>query len=176
MRKGTTKAADYWALGVLIFEMLVGDPPFKSLSGDPWDTFRRTLSGRFYVPNFISESAADLIYKLLQVARGFSLPGGVACGSPFAHRARQDSGPDLPPTATASCCWGCWLSPLWLSPLMCLLLSLCQGLVGALVASVLRMLGDAVGPALHRPGMLCCNPSVSWQLPYLCTSLHAGEP
>lgn len=67
MRRGTSKAADYWALGVLIFEMLVGDPPFKSISGDPWDTFRRTLSGRFYVPNFISNDAADLIYKLLQV-------------------------------------------------------------------------------------------------------------
>mmetsp|Transcript_18135 Transcript_18135/g.45676 ORF Transcript_18135/g.45676 Transcript_18135/m.45676 type:complete len:729 (-) Transcript_18135:1324-3510(-) len=67
MRRGTTKAADYWALGVLIFELLVGDPPFKSLTGDPWDTFRRTLSGRFYVPNFISDSAADLIFKLLQV-------------------------------------------------------------------------------------------------------------
>lgn len=67
MRRGTSKAADYWALGVLIFEMLVGDPPFKSDSGDAWDTFRRTLSGRFYVPNFISSEAADLIYKLLQV-------------------------------------------------------------------------------------------------------------
>lgn len=67
MRRGTTKVADYWALGVLIFEMLVGDPPFKSLTGDPWDTFRRTLSGRFYVPNFISDTAADLIFKLLQV-------------------------------------------------------------------------------------------------------------
>lgn len=68
MRRGTNKAADYWALGVLIFEMLVGDPPFKSVSGDPWDTFRRTLSGRFYVPNFISAEAADIIYKLLQVS------------------------------------------------------------------------------------------------------------
>ncbi len=70
MRRGTTKAADYWALGVLIFEMLVGDPPFKSLTGDPWDTFRRALSGRFYVPNFISDQAADLIFKLLQVGGG----------------------------------------------------------------------------------------------------------
>lgn len=68
MRRGTTKAADYWALGVLIFEMLVGDPPFKSLTGDPWDTFRRTLSGRFFVPNFISDAAADIIFKLLQVS------------------------------------------------------------------------------------------------------------
>lgn len=33
MRRGTSRAADYWALGVLIFEMLVGDPPFKSLTG-----------------------------------------------------------------------------------------------------------------------------------------------
>ena len=74
MRRGTTKAADYWALGVLIFEMLVGDPPFKSLSGDPWDTFRRTLSGRFYIPNFISESASSLICQLLQVTyKGLTL-------------------------------------------------------------------------------------------------------
>lgn len=67
LRKGTGIAADYWALGVLIFEMLVGDPPFKSLSGDPWDTFRRTLSGRFFVPATVPPAAADLICKLLQV-------------------------------------------------------------------------------------------------------------
>ncbi|KAJ9511424.1 hypothetical protein QJQ45_029916, partial [Haematococcus lacustris] len=78
MRRGTTKAADYWALGVLIFEMLVGDPPFKSLTGDPWDTFRRTLSGRFYVPNFISDQAADLIFKLLQVNPDKRLGSGPA--------------------------------------------------------------------------------------------------
>ena len=67
--KGHDKGVDWWAIGVLIFEMLVGDPPFKSLTGDPWDTFRRTLSGRFYVPNFISDQAADIIFKLLQVGQ-----------------------------------------------------------------------------------------------------------
>jgi len=66
-RCGTTRSADFWGLGVLIFEMLVGDPPFKSLTGDPWDTFRRALSGRFFVPAFISEAASDIIFKLLQV-------------------------------------------------------------------------------------------------------------
>jgi hypothetical protein len=40
---------------------------FAPAAGDPWDTFRRTLSGRFYVPHFISDAAADLIFKLLQV-------------------------------------------------------------------------------------------------------------
>ena len=68
MRKGTNIEADYWAFGVLIFEMLVGEPPFKSSSGDPWDTFRQTLSGRFYVPPNIPAKAADLIYKLLQAS------------------------------------------------------------------------------------------------------------
>ena len=50
MRKGTNKAADYWGLGVLIFEMLVGDPPFKSLTGDPWDTFRSSPITSSYHP------------------------------------------------------------------------------------------------------------------------------
>ena len=44
----------------------MGDPPFKSLSGDPWDTFRQALSGRFFVPSSLSNDAADIIYKLLQ--------------------------------------------------------------------------------------------------------------
>ena len=64
MRRGTNKAADYWALGVLIFEMLVGDPPFKSLTGDPWDTFRFVwercercpLRGKLWLPTYTSES------------------------------------------------------------------------------------------------------------------------
>ncbi|KAK9795533.1 hypothetical protein WJX73_010591 [Symbiochloris irregularis] len=64
-RKGTDKAADYWAIGVLIFEMLVGDPPFKSMVGDPWDTFRKALSGRVFVPPHLSPKATDLIFKLL---------------------------------------------------------------------------------------------------------------
>ena len=68
MRRGTNKAADYWALGVLIYEMLVGDPPFKSdTPGDAWDTFRKALSGRFNMPTFISPEAQDIIWKLLQL-------------------------------------------------------------------------------------------------------------
>ena len=59
--------ADFWALGVLIFEMLHGEPPFKSSSNDPWDTFRHILSGRFYIPNTLSNSATDLIINLLKV-------------------------------------------------------------------------------------------------------------
>lgn len=66
-RKGTDKAADYWAIGVLIYEMLTGDPPFKSVTGDPWDTFRQALSGRFFCPPSLSDHAKDLIFGLLKV-------------------------------------------------------------------------------------------------------------
>jgi len=66
-RQGASKASDFWALGVLIYEMLTGDAPFKSPSNDRWDIHRRILSGRFYVPDYISQHAADLITQLLQV-------------------------------------------------------------------------------------------------------------
>jgi len=66
-RQGASKASDFWALGVLIYEMLTGDAPFKSPSNDRWDIHRRILSGRFYVPDYVSRSAADLITRLLQV-------------------------------------------------------------------------------------------------------------
>lgn len=67
MRRGATKGVDHWAIGVLIFEMLVGEPPFMSATNDPWDTFRRAATGRCHVPSFVSEDATDLIYRLLQV-------------------------------------------------------------------------------------------------------------
>lgn len=77
-RKGTGPAADYWALGVLIYELLSGDAPFKGGTEDPWDTFRRILSGRFFIPPFMSTTAADLIYKLLQVNPDTRLGSGPA--------------------------------------------------------------------------------------------------
>ena len=66
---------------MLIYELLSGDAPFKGASEDPWETFRRVLSGRFFIPPFMGPLAADIIYKLLQVnpdQRLGSGPGGAA--------------------------------------------------------------------------------------------------
>ena len=74
MHKGQGPPADWWALGVLIYEMLVGDPPFMSMSGDPWDTFKAILSGRFAMPDNVPKKAADLIFSLLRVGLCFAFP------------------------------------------------------------------------------------------------------
>ena len=71
-RKGTGCAADWWGLGVLIFEMLTGEPPFKAVSSDPYDTFRRALAGTVALPDFLSPEACDCITLLLQVCAASS--------------------------------------------------------------------------------------------------------
>ena len=59
-------AVDYWALGIMIFEMLSGVPPFH---GDTEaDTFRRIMCGDIHWSELeleISPEARDLITKLL---------------------------------------------------------------------------------------------------------------
>ncbi|GMH43342.1 hypothetical protein BSKO_11264 [Bryopsis sp. KO-2023] len=62
-----TKAADYWSLGVLIYEMLIGQPPFTSQNDDYEEVFELACSGQFHVPGFVSKEATDIIRGLLQV-------------------------------------------------------------------------------------------------------------
>ncbi len=65
--KRATPASDLWALGVLIFELLVGSPPFKARSTDPDNTFNRIVAGRVHLPPHVSNEAAALIRSLLVV-------------------------------------------------------------------------------------------------------------
>ncbi|KAG8745843.1 spindle assembly checkpoint kinase [Ceratobasidium sp. 414] len=60
-----TEKVDYWALGVLMFEFLVGKPPFEDMSGQR-ATYSKISSVNFKIPPHISRQAADLIRKLLQ--------------------------------------------------------------------------------------------------------------
>lgn len=64
LNKGHGSAVDWWALGILIFEMLVGYPPF--FDNDPMGTYRKILRGKVEYPSHLSRNAKDLTSKLLQ--------------------------------------------------------------------------------------------------------------
>ena len=61
---GHNKGVDWWALGILIFEMLVGYPPF--IAGTPLKLYRKILHNKLEVPNFLRSSASDIIVSLLE--------------------------------------------------------------------------------------------------------------
>ena len=61
--KGHNKAVDWWALGILIFEMLAGYPPF--FDDNPFGIYEKILSGKIDWPRQIEPVAKDLIKKLL---------------------------------------------------------------------------------------------------------------
>jgi serine/threonine protein kinase len=60
---GYGHAVDWWALGVLLFEMLSGYSPFYSAS--PLEIYKNILSGRIRFPSVINPVAKDLLKGLL---------------------------------------------------------------------------------------------------------------
>eukprot|EP01012_Entosiphon_sulcatum_P052384 TRINITY_DN71_c0_g1_i1.p1 TRINITY_DN71_c0_g1~~TRINITY_DN71_c0_g1_i1.p1 ORF type:complete len:331 (+),score=89.92 TRINITY_DN71_c0_g1_i1:262-1254(+) len=61
--KGHGKAVDWWALGILIYEMLVGYPPFFDES--PFKIYEKILEGKLQFPKWVDARAKDLIKGLL---------------------------------------------------------------------------------------------------------------
>lgn len=76
-QEGHDFAVDFWMLGVLAFELLVGRPPFHS--ADPRQTYSRILDGIFSFPAFLSEAACSIIGKLCRRRPGQRL-GNTASG------------------------------------------------------------------------------------------------
>ena len=61
--KGHGKSVDWWALGVLIFEMLAGYPPFYD--ENPFGIYQKILGAKIDFPRHFDTKAKDLIKKLL---------------------------------------------------------------------------------------------------------------
>jgi serine/threonine protein kinase len=61
--KGYGKAVDWYALGILIFEMLAGYPPFYD--EDHFKLYEKILSGRIKWPSHMDPNAKDLLKRLL---------------------------------------------------------------------------------------------------------------
>ncbi|XP_021269997.1 serine/threonine-protein kinase N3 isoform X1 [Numida meleagris] len=59
-----TRAVDWWGLGVLIYEMLVGESPFPG--DDEEEVFDSIVNDEVQYPRFLSSEALSIIRKLLQ--------------------------------------------------------------------------------------------------------------
>eukprot|EP00908_Phaeocystis_cordata_P026034 Transcript_8509.p2 GENE.Transcript_8509~~Transcript_8509.p2 ORF type:complete len:482 (+),score=294.80 Transcript_8509:1140-2585(+) len=61
--KGHHLGVDWWAIGILVYEMLVGYPPF--CADDPMDIYQKILKGKMSFPSSFPKAGRDLVAKLL---------------------------------------------------------------------------------------------------------------
>ncbi|XP_043489445.1 cGMP-dependent protein kinase, isozyme 1-like [Polistes fuscatus] len=66
LNKGHDRAVDYWALGILTHELLIGKPPFRA--ADHMTTYNKILKGIEVVgiPSVVNKNANNFIKKLLR--------------------------------------------------------------------------------------------------------------
>lgn len=66
LSKGHDKGVDYWAFGVLIYEMLVGRSPFYAYGSDQVSLFKRIVQVKYGFPQgLVNDLAQDLITRLI---------------------------------------------------------------------------------------------------------------
>jgi len=63
LNKGHAKPVDWWTLGILIYEMIVGQPPF--CDEDPMGIYQKILAGKVYFPKYFDKDAKSLVKHLL---------------------------------------------------------------------------------------------------------------
>ena len=69
LSKGYNKAVDWWSLGVLLYEMSAGHPPF--FADQPIQIYEKIVSGKLKFPTHFSNEIKDILRHLLAVS--FSL-------------------------------------------------------------------------------------------------------
>merc|ERR1711985_17388 len=63
LNKGHGKPVDWWTLGILTYEMIVGQPPF--CDEEPMGIYQKILAGKIYFPKYFDKNAKTLVKKLL---------------------------------------------------------------------------------------------------------------
>jgi len=69
--RGHSTACDWWALGILIYEMLSGNPPFESETS--YGIYKKVLAGEITFPRMINDPARDLLTQLLNPKPAYRL-------------------------------------------------------------------------------------------------------
>ncbi|XP_036162497.1 aurora kinase C-like [Myotis myotis] len=93
-----SEMVDLWCIGVLCYELLVGNPPFESSSYS--ETYRRILKVDVKFPPSIPLGAQDLISKLLRYQPSERLPLAQVLQHPWVQAHSRRGGP--PPAPSAS--------------------------------------------------------------------------
>lgn len=78
LQKGHGKPVDWWCLGILIYEMLVGIDPFSD--DDPMAVYQNILKGKIKFPQNFPRDAKSLVKHLLvaDLTKRFgNLKGGI---------------------------------------------------------------------------------------------------
>ncbi|SCV68316.1 BQ2448_437 [Microbotryum intermedium] len=63
--RGYNKSVDWYALGVLMFEMLAGYPPFFTEDSNPMRLYEKIIAGKVRYPGYFAPEAKDLLKSLL---------------------------------------------------------------------------------------------------------------
>ncbi|KAL7496682.1 hypothetical protein ACHAWT_004768 [Skeletonema menzelii] len=65
LNKGHGKGVDWWTLGIFIYEMIAGEPPFVAEDDDPIRIYQQVLSGTVRFSRNFDKPAKQLCKKLL---------------------------------------------------------------------------------------------------------------
>ena len=80
-QKGVTTVADVWSYGCILYTLVVGKPPFTSVTAK--ETVLMARQGTFELPDSIDPQAADLIKKVLNKNIKERPPMATVLGHPF---------------------------------------------------------------------------------------------
>ena len=61
---GHGKGVDWWGLGILVYEMLAGYPPFSG--ANPYEIYERILEGKVTYPATFDKASTDFVSRLLE--------------------------------------------------------------------------------------------------------------